>query len=311
MFLTPIASFVSRTGCGFLSALAFALPALALNPTNQISQYALTSWTSDAGVTAVRRIKQTPDGYLWLVTRAGLLRFDGVRFTTFRAGSDTGLESSTMQDLLVDPDGSMWVGTLGGGLARYQGGKFHTYTLRDGLPSLDINSLFRDSHGTLWVGTRGAGIARMVNGRFEQLPVPIPPTRITAFLEDADHSVWIATYGFGVFRLQNGTIRSFTMKDGLLDNHINALCRDHAGRIWTASIRGISSWDGARFVANAAVNAIVSRVTSCIEDRDRNLWIGSTSGLIRVHGTEVTKTDRSTGLSSNDYVWDPLARTNA
>ena len=304
MFPWALVNFARTTGRAFVCATVLTLPALALNPADRISQYAHTSWSSDAGITAIRRIKQTPDGYLWLATRAGLFRFDGVRFTAFRAGSDTGLESSTIQDLLVDPDGSMWVATLGGGLAHYQGGKFHTYTIRDGLPSLDINSLFRDSHGTLWVGTRGAGIARMVNGRFEQLHVPIPPTRITALLEDADHSVWIATYGFGVFRLQNGTIRSFTIKDGLLDNHIQGLCRDHAGRIWTAGYKGVSSWDGARFVANAAIHVKVSRAISCIEDRDRNLWIGSTSGLIRVHGTEVTKTDRSTGLSSNDYVWD-------
>jgi ligand-binding sensor domain-containing protein/signal transduction histidine kinase len=304
MFLTPMASFIWRTGCGLLSALPFALPALALNPTNKISQYAHTSWTSDAGITAVRRIRQTQDGYLWLGTRAGLFRFDGVRFTAFKAGPDTGLDSSTIQDLLVDPDGSMWVATLGGGLAHYQGGKFHTYTVKDGLPSLDINSLFRDSRGTLWVGTRGAGIARMVNGKFERVPVPIPPSRITTLLEDADHSIWIATYGSGAFRLQNGTIRSFTTKDGLLDNHVNALCRDHAGRIWAASLRGISSWDGARFVAKAAVNAMASETTSCVEDRDRNLWIGSPSGLIRAHGMEVAKADQSAGRSSNDYVWD-------
>src|ERR1700754_3046884 len=144
----------------------------------------------------------------------------------------------------------------------------------------------------------------MVDGKFEQVLVPIPPSRITALLEHADHSIWIATYGFGAFRLQNGTIRSFTIKDGLLDNHVNALCRDHAGRIWIATIKGISSWDGARLVSNTAVNATVSGTNSCIEDRDRNLWIGTPSGLIRVHGTEVAKMDRSAGLGSNDYIWD-------
>jgi PAS domain S-box-containing protein len=303
LFSTCTASVARRTGWGFVCALAFALPALALNPNIRISQYAHTSWRSDAGIAAVRRIKQTPDGYLWLATRAGLFRFDGVRFAIFKAGVDTGLESSTIQDILIDPDGSMWVATLGGGLSHYQGGRFHAYTLKDGLPSLDINSLFRDSHGILWVGTRGAGIARMVNGKFETLTVPIPPSRITAFLEDLDHSLWIATDGFGVFRLQNGNVRSFSVTDGLPDNRILQLYRDHAGRIWTAGWKGISSWNGARFVANEAVNADVSEAISCFEDRDRNLWVGSTSGLLRVRGTEVARTDRSTGLSS-DFVDD-------
>ena len=52
-----------------------------------------------------------------------------------------------MQDLVTDPDGSLWVATLGGGLAHYQAGKFSSYTSRDGLPSDDIGSLYRDSRG--------------------------------------------------------------------------------------------------------------------------------------------------------------------
>ena len=286
-------------GCGFVCAIVSAHPALALNPTYLISQYGHTSWKDNAGTQVVMRIKQTPDGYLWLATRVGLMRFDGVRFTTFSAGPDNGLESSTMQDLLIDPDGSMWAATLGGGLAHYQAGKFRTYTARDGLPSNDINSLFRDSHGTLWVGTRGAGIARMVNGKFEAFPVPIPPSRITGFVEGPNNSLWIATFGFGVFRLQNGTVKPFTVKEGLPDNHILTLYLDHTGRIWTAGWKGISAWDGARFVPNTKVNTLVLIATSCVEDRDRNLWIGSSTGLLRVRGTEVARMDRSMGLSGD------------
>jgi len=89
-FPTALANFARRISCVFC-ATAFALPALAVNPAYQISQYAHSAWRSDAGIAAVRRIKQTPDGYLWLATRVGLVRFDGVRFTTFKAGSEQGL----------------------------------------------------------------------------------------------------------------------------------------------------------------------------------------------------------------------------
>jgi ligand-binding sensor domain-containing protein/signal transduction histidine kinase len=306
MFATVLASFARRTSCRFVCAIAFTLPVLALNPAYRISQYTRSSWRSNAGIQAVRRIKQTPDGYLWLATRSGLMRFDGVHFSTFKAGSEEGLESSTIQDLLIDPDGSMWVATRGGGLAHYQGGKFHTYTLRDGLPSEDIASLFRDSHGTLWVGTRGAGIARMLNGKFEKLAVAIPPaTSITAFLEGPDHSLWIAATGYGVLRLQNGILTSFTVKDGLPDNRVDALYRDHAGTLWTAGWKGISFWNGTRFVAHPAINRAVSesQAISCIEDRNGNFWIASSSGLFRARGTEVDRMDRSMGLSG-DFVSD-------
>src|SRR5215469_11082465 len=152
-----------RTSRAFVFLLAIAVPAFALDPAFKISQYAHSSWQNDAGITAVRRIRQTPDGYLWLATRVGLVRFDGVRFSTFKAGSEQGLVSSTTQDLVIDPDGSMWIATLGGGIAHYQEGKFRSYTVKDGLPSDEIASLYRDSGGTLWVGTTGSGIARMVH----------------------------------------------------------------------------------------------------------------------------------------------------
>ena len=286
-----------------LCTLFIPTPLSALNPAYQISQYVHTSWRSDAGVQAVRRLKQTPDGYLWLATRTGLLRFDGVRLSTFKAGSEEGLQSSAMQALVVDPDGSLWIGTLGGGLTHYVAGKFQTYTVKNGLPSDDINSLYRDSLGTLWVGTRGGGIARMVDGRFEKLSLAIPPIPVSAFLEGPDHSLWFATFGSGVFHLQNGTLTSFTVRNGLPDNRVTNLYRDHSGTIWTAGWKGISSWDGTRFVGDAAVNRLVSYAISCTQDRDGNFWIASSFGLYRARGEEVTRMDRGAGLSG-DFVSD-------
>src|SRR4051794_9923730 len=79
----------------FVCAIVCVQPVSALNPAYRISQYLHASWKSDSGLQSVRRLKQTPDGYLWLATRGGLVRFDGVRFSTYLAGSVQGLESST------------------------------------------------------------------------------------------------------------------------------------------------------------------------------------------------------------------------
>ena len=296
---TDLVSFARRTCCGLVCATAFMLPALALNPAYSITQYAHTSWGIDAGLQVVRQVRQSPDGYLWLATRGGLARFDGVRFSTFTASSVKGLESSTMQEMVIDPDGSMWIASLGGGMIHYQTGVFRSYTSRDGLPSDDINSIYRDSHGVLWIGTRSGAIARMVEGRFEKVSLGIPAGRIDAFLEDADQSLWIATLGNGVFRLKNGRISSFSIKDGLPDGRVIDLYRDHAGKIWTAGWKGISYWNGAGFVSLRAVNAFVSVAIRCTEDRDGNFWIASTSGLFRMHNGELSRMDHSQGLSSD------------
>jgi signal transduction histidine kinase/ligand-binding sensor domain-containing protein len=279
-------------------------PVYALHPDYPPSKYIHTSWGSDDGLDPVREVVQTPDGYLWLSTTSGLVRFDGVRFTRYARADGQSLDNSV--PLMVDPDGSLWVGTHGGVIAHLQSGKFHAYSSRDGLPSEEIHSLFRDSQGVLWVGTRGHGIFRMAHDRFEKLSLGIPPTSfIPGFLEDSDHALWIATWGDGVFRLQNGRLRSFSVKDGLPDTHVAALYRDHLGKIWTAGVKGISAWNGTRFVGQPAVNSLVryGYAIKCTEDRDGNLWIATWSGLLRLRAGQVTKIDSSSGLSAG-FLWD-------
>jgi ligand-binding sensor domain-containing protein/signal transduction histidine kinase len=279
-------------------------PVYALHPDYPPSKYIHTSWGSDDGLDPVRELAQTPDGYLWLSTTSGLVRFDGVRFTRYARADGQSLDNSV--PLIVDPDGSLWVGTHDGVIAHLKSGKFHAYSSRDGLPSEEIHSLFRDSQGVLWVGTRGHGIFRMAHDRFEKLSLGIPPTSfIPGFLEDSDHALWIATWGDGVFRLQNGRLRSFSVKDGLPDAHVAALYRDHLGKIWTAGVNGISAWNGTRFVGQPAVNSLVryGYAIKCTEDRDGNLWIATWSGLLRLRAGQVTKIDASSGLSAG-FLWD-------
>jgi ligand-binding sensor domain-containing protein len=281
-----------------LAATCF-LPVYALNPAFRTSQYLHTAWKSDSGLQGARRIAQTPDGYLWLATRAGLVRFDGARFTTYLAGSVPGLESSTTTDLVVDRDGSLWIATLVGGVSHYQHGKFRSYSTRDGLPSNDIRSMFQDSRGVIWVGTDEGKIARLNHDRFESASLGIQAPDITAFLEDGDHSLWITTFGNGVFRLRDGVLTPFSVGEGVPDVRVAGICRDRSGKIWTVGIKGVSSWDGERFVPHSAINRFVNYGNACRQDRDGNLWIAAKNGLFRVQGDRIEKLDRTSGLSDN------------
>lgn len=278
-------------------------PVSALNPTFKISQYFHTAWKSDSGLRAVRRVAQTPDGYLWLATRDGLVRFDGARFTTYHGGSIPGLESSTTQDLVVDPDGSLWIATLGGGVSHYQHGEFRSYTTRDGLPSNDIQSVYQDTRGTIWVGTRGGKIARIEQGRVEKISLAIPESPISAFVETSDHALWIATIGNGVFRLQGGVLTAYSSGSGLPYPRVSGFCRDRSGKFWTVGQKGLSFWDGTRFVPDSSVNKSLEYAIGCWQDRDGNMWVGASSGLFRVQGDRAEKLDRNSGLS-DDFTSD-------
>ena len=106
-----------------------------LDPSKSITQYVHDVWTTESGLSqnSVLAIAQTPDGYIWLGTEEGLLRFDGVRFVTFDKRNIPELQSEEVDALLVDHRGDLWVGTRGGGLIVLSGGVFKIFTKRQGL----------------------------------------------------------------------------------------------------------------------------------------------------------------------------------
>src|SRR5215467_13287090 len=108
--------------------------AFALDPALDVSQYAHSSWRIRDGFFkgAIYSMAQTPDGYLWLGTEFGLLRFDGIRNVPWQPPSDQELPSSTISRLLATRDGTLWIGTISG-LASWKNGKLTQYPELDGL----------------------------------------------------------------------------------------------------------------------------------------------------------------------------------
>src|SRR5688572_6397245 len=133
--------------------------ASALNPALEISQYAHTAWTIREGFfsSPVSTIVQTPDGYLWLGTESGLLRFDGVRIARWQPRGDEPLPSTNILKLLVTRDGRLWIGTFAG-LASWKDGHLVTYPE---LAGEVVASLVEDSQSTVWAGTINIPNARL------------------------------------------------------------------------------------------------------------------------------------------------------
>jgi len=122
--------------------------AFALNPALDVSQYIHTSWKIRDGFTkgTIRTIAQTPDGYLWLGTELGLVRFDGVRARAWQPPSNQRLPSENIISLLIARDGTLWIGTAKG-LASWKDGQLIDY---QGLAGSYIGKVVEDREGLIW-----------------------------------------------------------------------------------------------------------------------------------------------------------------
>ena len=134
------------------------------------SDFMKRTWMAKDGLPSevIQAFAQTPDHYLWIGTLRGLLRFDGEAFTLFDRENTPALKADSVFCLKVTHDGSLWIGTEGGGLVRYEHGVFHEYSAKDGLTNNVVRAIYEDSAGAIWIGTDG-GLFKFGGKRFERL----------------------------------------------------------------------------------------------------------------------------------------------
>lgn len=123
------------------------------------TQFHVQTWTTENGLpqNIVMDTCQAPDGYLWLATLDGLVRFDGVRFTTFDHSNTAGIPGNQFNSVYCSPTGEVWAGTVSTGATRYKQGAFRTYGANEGLRPGDETRVTGDDAGHLWA-FRGSAV---------------------------------------------------------------------------------------------------------------------------------------------------------
>ena len=266
---------------------------LGLDPGKHIDQYGHDFWTSQQGLPgeAVYQILQTPDGYLWMRTSEGLVRFDGVRFvamdTVFGGGAVRAIASSAEGDLLIRTNGR----TLA-----YKNGAFSDYLPARPLPDGDIKTLLESSKHEVFIGSddfiylnRKYGIRMLLQGT----------GHVDAMAEDDKGKVW-----FG------GAYALYSYLDGVLSTAIDAktmkrygatsaLVSDHRN-LWLGTSTGLYRMaNDSQALVQVAPAAIHGRLHAILEDHQGNRWIGSERGLLRLTGDQVSSFTVADGLTDN------------
>src|SRR5256885_442941 len=128
--------------------------ALALDPRKAITQYVQNVWQDELPQNSIHTIVQTHDGYIWLGTYEGLVRFDGIKFIVYGKRNSNEIKSNDVSALFEDREGNLWIGTENG-LTCLKDGKFTSYTIKDGLSHTFVRMIYEDRQDALWICTDG------------------------------------------------------------------------------------------------------------------------------------------------------------
>jgi len=256
--------------------------ARALDPNRLPSQYVREQWSTKTKFPggAVNGIAQTSDGYLWIGTDRGLIRFDGFTFSPVSLTSITNASNAPILQLLTDAGGKLWVRPEGADLVRQKDGKFES--VRYGQDS--ITALSKDNHGGVLVSDIEQGTFRFTADDVQKLGPSSPP--VISMAETADGKVWLGTLGDGLFFLEGG--RATKVNTGLPDRKINSLLPS-GQELWAGTDTGLYRGNGAGFRRLELPSFLGNvKVLSLLRDRDSNIWVGTARGLLRVNGKGIS-----------------------
>jgi ligand-binding sensor domain-containing protein/signal transduction histidine kinase len=328
---------------GFLLLAMLSLPktVFGLDPSRQLTQYVHRIWQSQQGLPqgSILQIFQTRQGYLWLATQTGLVRFDGVRFQDAEDIIPGAPQNLWARAMLEDQQGRLWVGSNESGIYRLGPDGVSQYTTAQGLPSNTIQCLVAGRGGVVWACTDN-GLARMDisgvepriqifavasnenvratcedqsgdpwvggdgpaiehSGRITSLKGIPASASVRALLCVAD-TVWVGTSD-GLIRIHDNEQHLFSVKDGLADNFVFSLAQGADQTIWIGTRNGFSRLRDSKFDSFHPQDGLSqSTAIAMLEDRDGTLWVGTKRGLNQfVDGRGVPYTV-SEGLPSNE-----------
>jgi ligand-binding sensor domain-containing protein/signal transduction histidine kinase len=269
----------------------------ALDPHQGLRHYGYQSWQTDDGLpqNTVHAVLQTQDGFIWLATEAGLVRFDSVKFAVFTRKDTPQLGSDLIYTLMEDKSGGLWIGTSNG-VTRYRDKSFQTFAISDELETGAVWSLHEDGSGTVWALT-ASGLARF-DGRSFRAVAGIPPlNEASRMLDGAYGDLWLATSN-GLYHAEWGDIRRF--KAAGQAAAIQALALDKTGRVWAGMQNGLEVCAAEKCDAVTLPRTIPAsrNVAALTVDAAGTIWIGTGAGLIRDDGTRMTAYSEQDGLPS-------------
>jgi ligand-binding sensor domain-containing protein/signal transduction histidine kinase len=274
-----------------LAMLAMAtLPAYAhaqrkdFSPTSMLSQGFVYKWTGENGLISnnITSAIQSNDGFIWITTYNGIMRFDGKRITVFDKSTIPFLETEAFYRGYEDKQGTLWFASQGSGIVVYKNKKFESVTSSDSIPiPKSVRSLLIDDN-VVWIGTNNEGLYKLeATGALTHIHHPkLDKTNVLDLVKDQRGILWIATDGNGLLAYNGQYMAEYTEAEGLLSNGINALAVSQRGELFIGTTEGLNVLQNNKiraldFLRDVPINDLTI-------DAENRKWIATENGLARI-----------------------------
>jgi len=275
-----------------------------LDSSRRLTQYVHRIWTTQQGLPpgTIYDIWQTPDGFLWLGTQTGLVRFDGVRFTAAEMLYPKLPENQWIRAGVEDARGALWVGTNDAGIFRLQNGAVAHFSTKEGLPSEQVYCLIPGQGGSMWACTAG-GLARLTDGKIETrlASSQAGAEAVRAVCLAPDGKLWAGIDGPMLYSAasEGDSFTATPLRSIPSDASVRAIaCRGSS--IWVGTTGGlVEIRGGAEHLYTVKDGLADDGVLSLREAADGSLWVGTRGGFSRLRNGEFENFLPQDGLSQS------------
>ena len=270
-----------------LGDLLCGVAALALDPATPLANYGRQAWGMENGLpqNTVQALVQTQDGFVWLGTEVGLVRFDGNGFQVFDKNSSPALPGNDVRCLLATKDGALWIGTSDG-LARWKEGAVKPYTTKEGLPGNNIRALSLLQNGDVQAttedgeaGVNGDSVKPVAYDKLVSIDPRLEPifaTRTANGLQAQATNTEVTVFG-------EGTDMRWRVGHELPGSRVQALYADREDALWIGTNGGLVRYANGRLERLPVTDPLATAsVLSIMEDREGNLWVGTEAGGLHI-----------------------------
>lgn len=257
------------------------------SPTSLLSHGSVYQWTGENGLISnnITSAIQSSDGFIWITTYNGIMRFDGKRIVVYDRTTIPFLETDAFYRVYEDAQGTLWFASQGSGITIYKDKSFQQIEARDGKIPKSIRSILLEADGSVWIGANNEGLYQLSADRkltrinHEKLNT----INILDIAKDSKGVLWLATDGNGVVAYDGESFRNYTEADGLMSNTINTIAIGHADDVYVGTSDGLNILsDGAIRAADFLQNIPVNDL---LVDAHDTKWIATENGLARINGT--------------------------